>query len=127
MSEKIAILFVLFWGLVMTSCKNKQERAILNLEELVSSAEMEADSLNTAQWDSREFQFEQLTSTADGLQAEMTDGQRKELNLLKGRFTALQLKRMGKEIGEEFENVQQQMEGFLEGISNDSIEASESK
>lgn len=122
MSRKLSVVFALFFGLAITGCKTQQESILMDLEDFVVSAEASYETFSESQWEASEAQYEQISLKADGLVGNMTEEQRKKLNNLKGRYTALQLKRLGKELGDGLKDFQQQAEGLLESITQDSLE-----
>ena len=122
MSRRLPFVLVLFYGLAITACKTQQESVLVELEDFVVSAEGSYESLSESQWEASEAQYEQISLKADGLVGDMTEEQRKKLNNLKGRYAALQLKHLSKELGDGLKDFQQQAEGLLESLTQDSLE-----
>ena len=126
MSKRISVVFALFMGLAISGCKTQQESILIDLEDFVVAAEGSYDTFSESQWEASEAQYEQISLKADALVGDMTEEQRKKLNNLKGRYAALQLKHLGKELGDGLKDFQQQVEGLLEGIGQDSLEDQQS-
>jgi hypothetical protein len=126
MPNKIFVVLVLFLGLAITGCKTEQESILIEFEDFVVSAEGSYETFSESQWEASEAQYEQISLKADGLVGDMTEEQRKKLNNLKGRYAALQLKHLGKELGDGLKDFQQQVEGLLEVIGEDSLDEQQS-
>jgi hypothetical protein len=122
MPNKIFVVLVLFLGLAITGCKTEQESILIEFEDFVVSAEGSYETFSESQWEASEAQYEQISFKADGLVGDMTEEQRKKLNNLKGRYAALQLKHLSKELGDGLKDFQQQAEGLLESLTQDSLE-----
>ena len=122
MPNKIFVVLVLFLGLAITGCKTEQESILIEFEDFVVSAEGSYETFSESQWDASEAQYEQISLKADGLVGDMTEEHRKKLNNLKGRYAALQIKHLGKELGDGLKDFQQQAEGLLESLTQDSLE-----
>jgi hypothetical protein len=122
MSNKIACVLSLFLILFLTGCKSEQETILLDFEDFVLSAEGSYETFSESQWEANEAQYEQISLKADGLEGDMTEEQHKKLNNLKGRYAALQLKHLSKELGDGLKDFQQQAEGLLESLTQDSLE-----
>jgi hypothetical protein len=122
MSSKIAVVLSLLLVVFLTGCKTEQESILSDFEDFVVSAEGSYETFSESQWEANEAQYEQIILSADGLVGDMTEEQRKKLNNLKGRYTALQLKHLSKELGDGLKDLQQQAEGLLESLTQDSLE-----
>lgn len=122
MSSKIAVVLSLLLVVFLTGCKTEQESILSDFEDFVVSAEGSYETFSESQWEANEAQYEQIILSADGLVGDMTEEQRKKLNNLKGRYTALQLKHLSKELGDGLKDFQQQAEGLLESLTQDSLE-----
>ena len=121
MSKTQYFFLPIFITFCLVSCKTQQESVLVELEDFVVSAEGSYESISESQWEASETEYEQISLKADGLEGDMTEEQRKKLNNLKGRYAALQLKHLGKELGDGLKDFQQQVEGLLEGIGKDSL------
>jgi len=122
MSSKIAVVLSLLLVVFLIGCKTEQESILSDFEDFVVSAEGSYETFSESQWEANEAQYEQIILSADGLVGDMTEEQRKKLNNLKGRYTALQLKHLSKELGDGLKDFQQQAEGLLESLTQDSLE-----
>jgi hypothetical protein len=122
MSSKISVVLSFLLVVLLTGCKTEQESILSDFEDFVVSAEGSYETFSESQWDANEAQYEQIIHRADGLVGDMTEEQRKKLNNLKGRYTALQLKHLSKELGDGLKDFQQQAEGLLESLTQDSLE-----
>jgi hypothetical protein len=122
MSSKISVVLSFLLVVLLTGCKTEQESILSDFEDFVVSAEGSYETFSESQWEANEAQFEQIILRADGLVGDMTEEQRKKLNNLKGRYTALQLKHLSKELGDGLKDFQQQAEGLLESLTQDSLE-----
>jgi tetrahydromethanopterin S-methyltransferase subunit G len=101
----------------LTSCNGIQSE-IKNTQQLIENAEKNKDIMSKADFDKLEIKMDELQKNLDANRQDYTDEQVKEIGKLQGRYTSLILKKGLNDFKESVKDLGNQMEGFIEGISD---------
>jgi len=111
------LLFLVIMSHTLTSCNGIQSE-IKNTQQLIENAEKNKDIMSKADFDKLEIKMDELQKNLDANRQDYTDEQVKEIGKLQGRYTSLILKKGLNDFKESVKDLGNQMEGFIEGISD---------
>ena len=115
--------FFLLIALAITQCQitlSPEQEVETALQELFSIVE-EADSLGGAygaqQWSEKDSLLGYWTAVAEQQEGiHLSEEERRELGKVLGRYSMIRMKHGARQIGEEIESIGTMIEGFLEGV-----------
>jgi hypothetical protein len=111
----IFLVIVIFLG----SCNPVQSK-LDNAESGIEYAEENKKKMTTEDWSNLERKMIELESDLEMNRDKYTNEQVKELGKLQGRYVALLVKRGLNDFQNSLEDLENQMEGFMEGIMDSS-------
>ena len=116
---KIIILLALitFLSAACNQTQSKIEKAIKEIEY----AERNKKEITSQQLEKLQLQIEELQQDLNENQENYSKQQIKEIRKIQGRYTALLLKNGIKDLQESVKDINNQIEGFLEGFKTDTI------
>jgi peptidoglycan hydrolase CwlO-like protein len=100
-----------------TSC-NQSEQKIRSAEKMIENAESNTAEMPKTEIDELDNKMKELQNSLDENRADFTDDQVKEIGKLQGRYTAVLLKRGIKNFKQSVKDFGNQMEGFIEGVTD---------
>jgi len=113
------ILLLIFF-VALSGCKNVQSRLDKAEKELVY-AEQNKEDMSNEDWTALETKMLELESDLEQNRDKYTDEQVKEIGKLQGRYYAVAVKKGINDFQESVKDLGNQMEGFIEGLKNDTI------
>jgi hypothetical protein len=117
MSNKSTLISVILIASLLFSC-NQTQTKIKNASALIEHAEQSKEDLRKADLAELEIQMKQLQLDVETNRKDYTDEQIKEIGRLQGRYAAILVKENIYEIKNSIKNLKNQMEGFIEGITD---------
>jgi hypothetical protein len=118
MENKIINSFaILILILTMLSCKQSQDR-INKTAEMIERAEKSKETLTQIEIDKMEIEMEELQKDLENNRINYSDQQIQQIGKLQGRFAAMLLKKGITDFQETVKDLGNQMEGFIDGISD---------
>lgn len=100
------------------SCQSKHE--INEVDKTLTQAEQNIANIDSADLKKLEIKINELQQDLEKNREKYTDEEVKEIGKLQGRYVAFILKKQVKELKDNLDNFKNQMEGFIEGINNNS-------
>jgi hypothetical protein len=110
--------FLLIIFMALSACNNVQSR-LDKVEKEIEYAEQNKDELSVKDWSDLEKKMLELESDLEQNKDKYTDEQVKEIGKLQGRYFAVSLKKGINNFQESLKDLNNQMEGFIEGIKSD--------
>ena len=107
----IAILVLLF------SC-NQSQSGIEKASKMIEHAEQSKDALAQSEFVNMELKMDELQKDLETNRKNYTDEQVKEIGKLQGRYAAILVKKGIDNFQESVKDLGNQMEGFIEGITD---------
>ena len=114
MIQKILLLGCL---ISLNGCNNVQSRLDI-AEKKIEYAEQNKEKMTTKDWSALKKKMQELESDLEQNRDKYTDEQIKEAGKLQGRYFAINLKKRINDFQESATDLSNQMEGFIEGISD---------
>jgi hypothetical protein len=114
MIQKILLLGCL---ISLNGCNNVQSR-LDKAEKKIEYAEQNKEKMTTKDWSALKMKMHELESDLEQNRDKYTDEQIKEAGKLQGRYFAINLKKRINDFQESVTDLSNQMEGFIEGISD---------
>jgi tetrahydromethanopterin S-methyltransferase subunit G len=110
------ILFLSFL-IALSSCNNVQSR-LDKAEKDIEYAEQNKEKMTANDWSALEKKMQELESDLEQNRDKYTDEQVKEIGKLQGRYFAVAVKKGINDFQESVKDLGNQMEGFIEGITD---------
>lgn len=113
------ILFIIV--LLSQSCTfNAKDNYLDDFTAFVSEVEKNYTSLTPEDWGLKEEEFKQFTETRfDEHRKALTDEDKKAIGKLVGRYSVVRAKGYGKQLKDGIDDAKNYIEGFLEGLSDE--------
>ncbi len=110
---------ILLLGLLiaLSSCNNVQSR-LDKAEKEIEYAEQNKEEMTAKDWSVLEKKMQELESDLEQNREKYTDEQVKEIGKLQGRYFAVAVKKGINDFQESVKDLGNQMEGFIEGITD---------
>ena len=105
--------------IALCSC-NQSENEIRNATKMIDHAEQSDGKLSKSEMDQLGSTIDMLQKKLDDKRSEYSDEQIKEIGKLQGRYTALVVKNGIHDFKESMKDLGNQLEGFVEGITDSS-------
>ncbi len=102
---------------VFTSC-NKSQNKIDKIATLIQHAEESDKPLTSAEIDEIDLCFTDLDNYLASNRSDFTEEQVQQIGKLKGRYTALTIKKGVEDFKQTIEDIGNQMEGILDGVTD---------
>jgi uncharacterized protein YoxC len=112
---RLTLLLVIF--IAFSACNNIQSR-LDRAEKEIEHAEKNKDAMTDKNWSELEKKMQDLESDLEHNRAKYTDEQVKEIGKLQGRYFAIAVKKGINDFQESVKDLGNQMEGFIEGITD---------
>lgn len=117
MSRKITFISVVLFASFLFSC-NQTQTKIKKASTLLEHAEQCKTNLSNAELDELKINMNELQSDLESNRKAYSEEQIKEIGRLQGRYAALLLKEGFNDIKESINDLENQMEGFIEGMTD---------
>jgi len=117
MSNKSTLISVILIASLLFSCNHAQTK-IENFSAMIEQAEQSKADLSKADLKELEIQMKELQTDLETNRKDYTDEQIKEIGRLKGRYAAFLVKEGFNDIKESIKDLENQMEGFIEGMTD---------
>ena len=112
-----SFVFLFFLTLIFYSC-NTSESKIKSCEKEIVHAEENAKNYTPDNWKKLEEKMDALQNDVQTNRDKYTDEQIKEIGKLQGRYFAVSVKKGINDFQESVKDLGNQMEGFIEGITD---------
>ena len=116
-------VFLLLIALAMTQCQialspeQEVETALMELLSIVEEADSLGGGYGTQQWSEKDSLLGHWTAVAEQQEGiHLSEEERRELGKVLGRYSIIRMKHGARQIGEEIESIGTMIEGFLEGV-----------
>ena len=116
-------VFLLLIALAMTQCQialspeQEVETALMELLSIVEEADSLGGGYGTQQWSEKDSLLGYWTAVAEQQEGiHLSEEERRELGKILGRYSMIRMKHGARHIGEEIESIGTMIEGFLEGV-----------
>jgi hypothetical protein len=116
-------VFLLLIALAMTQCQialspeQEVETALMELLSIVEEADSLGGGYGTQQWSEKDSLLGYWTAVAEQQEGiHLSEEERRELGKVLGRYSIIRMKHGARQIGEEIESIGTMIEGFLEGV-----------
>ena len=116
-------VFLLLIALAMTQCQialspeQEVETALMELRSIVEEADSLGGGYGTQQWSEKDSLLGYWTAVAEQQEGiHLSEEERRELGKVLGRYSIIRMKHGARQIGEEIESIGTMIEGFLEGV-----------
>jgi uncharacterized protein YoxC len=117
MNKLFLMINCIFFIAIFTSCNNESNK-IKSCEKDIAHAEENAKGYTTEDWKKLEEKMDALQKDIEINRDKYTDEQIKEIGKLQGRYFAIAVKKGINDFQESVEDLGNQMEGFIEGITD---------
>lgn len=117
MQKLIYVIYAFTLMSFLMSC-NQSQYSIDNVKSLIEKAEQNKESFSKNDFEKLEIKIEELQRDLDANRQNYTEVQIEEIGKIKGRYTALLIKKGFNDFKKSIEDLGSQMEGFIEGISD---------
>ena len=117
MSNKSTLISVILIASLLFSCNHAQTK-IKNASALIEHAEQSKTDLSKADLKDIEIQMKELQIDLETNRKDYSDEQIKEIGRLQGRYAAFLVKEGFNDIKESIKDLENQMEGFIEGMTD---------
>ena len=116
--NKLLIRFILAsFSLLIWSC-NQSQFKIDSVSNIIEEAEHRKDAIPKQDFEKIKSKMAELQKDLDDNREKYTDDQIKEIGKLQGRYSAILVKKGLNDIQESIKDFGNQMDGFIEGISD---------
>ena len=116
-SKLVCFFIAVFFTLIFASCNNAGSK-INSCENEITHAEENAKNYTAEDWKKLEDKMDALQNDVETNRDKFTDEQIKEIGKLQGRYFAVAVKKGINDFQESVEDLGNQMEGFIEGITD---------
>jgi hypothetical protein len=117
MKKKYNFCFTLVILVLMFSCSQSRSN-IEKATQMIEHAEQHKDALKQSDFDKMALKMEELQKDLETNRDNYTDEQVKEIGNLQGRYAAILVKKGMNDFEESVKDLGNQMEGFIEGITD---------
>jgi hypothetical protein len=104
--------------LIALSCCNNVLSKVDNAEAGIEYAEQNKEAMTAKDWSALENKMQELESDLEQNRDKYTDEQVKAIGKLQGRYFAVSVKKGINDFQESLKDLETQMEGFIEGITD---------
>jgi hypothetical protein len=118
--QKFQFLFLFAILSLVFSC-NQSQSSINKASKMIENAEQQKDQLEKSDFNKLEIYMEDLQKNLQDNRKNYTDEQVREIGKLQGRYAALLLKKGINDFKESVKDLDNQMDGFMEGVTDSSI------
>lgn len=120
MKNKLFIPFTIVASVFILSAScNQSQSKIDKMSKIIEQCYQNKDNLTQSDLDKMELKMEELEKDLELNRNNYTDEQVKEIGRLQGRYAAILLKKGINDFQESVKDLNNQMEGFMEGIKDD--------
>ena len=110
-------LFTIAILVLLCSC-NQSHSGIEKASKMIEHAEQNKDALTQSEFDKMEHKMKELQKDLETNRKNYTDEQVKDISKLQGRYAAIVVKKGINDFRESVKDLGNQMEGFIEGITD---------
>ncbi len=103
---------------LMFSCSNAKDNFVDLTQRVEDLEKKEIAAITSDEWENLDLQAKELEINISEDQSALSEEDQAEFSKIKGRISALKLKKEMFEMQEKFKDMAKQAEGFIDGITN---------